>query len=125
MLRLAPHGASFWLGSLLIPFSAALASAQAPNLADIDSMVNGAMKEWWVPGTAVVIVRDGHVIYLKGFGVRELEKPEKVTPDTVFALSSCTKQFTTAALAMLVDADKLTWDDPVRKHLAYFHLADP
>jgi CubicO group peptidase (beta-lactamase class C family) len=48
-----------------------------------------------------------------------------VGPDTLFPLASCTKPFTSLALATLVDDAKLHWDDPVRKHLPYFKLADP
>ncbi|HZU38522.1 MAG TPA: serine hydrolase, partial [Gemmataceae bacterium] len=80
---------------------------------------------WQVPGCAVAIVRDGRVIYLKGFGARERGRPEPVTPDTIFPIGSCTKAFTTTAMAMLVDEGKMAWDDPVRKHLSYFHLYDP
>lgn len=102
-----------------------LAHAQASDPRAIDDLAQNALKAWEVPGISVVIVRDGRVIYLKGFGVRELGKKEPVTPDTVFALSSCTKGFTTLALGMLVDDGKLAWDDPVRKHVPYFKLADP
>ena len=48
-----------------------------------------------------------------------------MTPDTIFPLASCTKAFTTTAMAMLVDEGKMSWDDPVRKHVPYFHLSDP
>ena len=48
-----------------------------------------------------------------------------MTPDTLFAVGSTTKAFTTAAMAMLVDEGKMAWDDPVRRHIEYFHLADP
>jgi CubicO group peptidase (beta-lactamase class C family) len=91
----------------------------------IDAIVEQALRHWHVPGAAVGIVRDDQVIYLKGYGVRELGKPEPVSADTVFPIASCTKAFTTTALAILVDQSKLSWDDPVRKHVPYFRLADP
>jgi CubicO group peptidase (beta-lactamase class C family) len=90
----------------------------------IDTVVEKAMKEFQVPGAAVVIVKGDEVIYLRGFGVREKGKPEPVTPNTVFPIASCTKAFTTTALAMLVDEEKLSWDDKVHKHLDYFRLSD-
>jgi CubicO group peptidase (beta-lactamase class C family) len=90
-----------------------------------DDLIRAAMKQWHVPGVAVVIVQDNRIVYLKGFGVRELGGKEPVTPDTVFPIASNTKAFTTLAMAMLVDDGKMTWDDPARKHLPAFRLADP
>src|SRR5262249_31284615 len=67
----------------------------------------------------------GRVIIARGYGVKQLGKKEPVTGDTLFPLASCTKAFTTTAMAMLVDEGKLAWDDPVRKHVPFFRLADP
>jgi CubicO group peptidase (beta-lactamase class C family) len=105
--------------------SALPAAADAVPTAAIDSLVKEALQSWEVPGAAVAIVRDDQVIYLKGHGVKELGKDVPVTPDTVFPIGSCTKAFTTAAMALLVDDGKMHWDDPVRKHLPFFRLADP
>ena len=91
----------------------------------IDAAILDAMKAWHVPGVAVVIVRDDEVIYLAGHGVRKVGEKDRVTPDTLFALGSCSKAFTTAAMAVLVDEKKLHWDDRVSKHLKWFHLSDP
>lgn len=99
--------------------------AQSINVATVDAIVRDALKAWHVPGAAVAIVKGEKVLYLKGFGVKELGGTEPVTPDTLFPLASCTKAFTTMAMAMLVDEGKMSWDDPVRKHVPYFHLADP
>ena len=89
-----------------------------------DDVVEKALKEFHAPGAAVVIVKDGAVVYLEGFGVREKDKPEVVTPDTVFPIASCSKAFTATAVAMLADEGKLKWDDKVRDHLDYFRLSD-
>jgi CubicO group peptidase (beta-lactamase class C family) len=93
--------------------------------ADIDAIVTRSQHAWNVPGVAVAVVRDDRVIYLKGFGKRAVDEKEQVTPDTLFPIASCTKAFTTTAMAMLVSEGKLGWDDPVRKHVPNFHLADP
>ncbi len=106
---------------LLVPGPLRAAEFDAKHF---DEVVKKAMKTFHVPGAAVVIVRDGKVVYLKGFGVREKGKPEKVTPDTVFPIASCSKAFTTAALAMMVEEKKLNWDDKVHDHLDYFRLSD-
>jgi CubicO group peptidase (beta-lactamase class C family) len=102
-----------------------LALAFTQSRPTIDSIVEQTMQAWHVPGLALVIVRDDRVIHLKGYGVRKVGKAAPVTADTVFPIASCTKSFTTLAMAMLVDDEQLGWDDPVRKHLPYFHLADP
>lgn len=101
------------------------AFAAPPQTADLDALIQEARRAWSVPGMAVAIVRDGEVIYLKGHGLRSLAGSEGVTPDTLFPLASCSKAFTTATLAMLVEEGKLHWDDPVRKHLPWFQLSDP
>lgn len=90
----------------------------------IDEVVEKALKEFQAPGCAVVIVKDGEVVYLKGFGVREKGKDDKVTPDTVFPIASCSKAFTATLIAMLAEDGKLKWDDKVRDHLDYFRLSD-
>jgi len=90
----------------------------------IDAVVEKAMKAFQVPGAAVVVVKDDEVIYQKGFGVREKGKDSEVTANTVFPIASCSKAFTSALVAMLVDEGKLSWDDKVRKHLDYFRLSD-
>ncbi|MBN9120149.1 MAG: serine hydrolase [Planctomycetes bacterium] len=105
-------------------FAAPPARAAEFDPKPIDDVVEKALKEFRAPGAAVVIVRDGEIVYLKGFGVREKGKPEPVTPDTVFAIASCSKAFTATALAMLADEGKLKWDDKVRDHLDYFRLSD-
>jgi N-acyl-D-amino-acid deacylase len=92
---------------------------------DLDRLVHEAMKSFDVPGAAVAVVKDDKVIYLKGFGVREKGKPDVVSPDTVFAIASCSKAFTATGVAMLVADDKMAWNDPVRKHLEWFRLSDP
>lgn len=90
----------------------------------IDEVAEKALKAFAAPGCAVVVVKDGVVVYLKGFGVREKGKDEKVTPDTVFPIASCSKAFTATLVAMLADDGKLKWDDKVRDHLDYFRLSD-
>jgi len=83
------------------------------------------METFAVPGIAVAIVKEGKVVHSKGYGVREIGKPEPVTPQTLFAIASCTKAFTSTATAMLVDDGKMDWEDLVRKHIPFFRLSDP
>ena len=98
--------------------------AQAPG-ADFDEYVNKALKDWGAPGAAIAIVKDDRIVYAKGFGVRELGKPEPIDQNTLFAIGSSSKAFTAASIAILVDQAKLKWDDPATKYLPGFQLFDP
>lgn len=102
-------------------------SAQTDDLIlqKIDRDLQKMLSDWESPGLAVAIVKDDSVIFSKGYGLRELGKPELVDEHTLFAVGSQTKSFTAAALAILVDEGKLKWDDPVVKYLPEFQLADP
>jgi CubicO group peptidase (beta-lactamase class C family) len=104
--------------------SRAVAQVAGPP-ADLDQWVARAMQEFDVPGMALAIVKDGQVVVSKGYGVRELGKPGKVDAHTLFGIASNTKAFTATALGMLVDEKKLSWDDPVNKHLPAFAMFDP
>jgi CubicO group peptidase (beta-lactamase class C family) len=110
---------------LLLALSPAVAAPPATDPATVDALIAEGLEKWHAPGMAVAIVRGDEVVYLKGHGVREAGKPDKVTPETVFGIGSLTKAFTATALAQLVDEGKLSWDDPVRKHVPFFHLSDP
>ncbi|HLJ44926.1 MAG TPA: serine hydrolase [Bryobacteraceae bacterium] len=103
----------------------ALASGQPLDRAKIDAAVQRSMKDWGVPGCAIAIVRGNDVLLTAGYGVKEAGKPDRVDPNTIFAIGSMTKAFTTAAMSILVDDGKMNWDDPVRKYIEFFHLEDP
>jgi CubicO group peptidase (beta-lactamase class C family) len=105
--------------------SAIALCAQAAPPTDLDTYVASSMKTFDVPGMAVAIVKDGNVLVAKGYGVRKLGDPTRVDEHTMFGIGSNTKAFTTAALAGLVDAGKLSWDDPVYQRLPGFVMYDP
>lgn len=69
------------------------------------------------PGAAVAIIKDGMVVYRKGFGSAQLEYNIPITPSTVFHVASVSKQFTAVAITMLEAAGKLSADDDIRKYL--------
>jgi CubicO group peptidase (beta-lactamase class C family) len=101
---------------------------QMSNKLDISEtkiFINRMMKQWKVPGLAILIIKDGRIVLQEGFGYRNIKKNLKVTPDTVFAIASCTKAFTTLAMSILVDEKKLEWNKPVRDYLPEFKLFDP
>ncbi|HEY6844541.1 MAG TPA: serine hydrolase, partial [Thermoanaerobaculia bacterium] len=88
-------------------------------------VATATMASWKIPGLAIAVVQNDHVVYMKAFGVKELGNNDPVTPDTLFEIASTTKAFTATALAMLADQKKLSWDDPVHNYVPYFHLDDP
>ena len=95
------------------------------SIARLDSALEQARAAWEIPGMAVAVVRRDSVIFLKGYGVRTLGKPELVDENTLFDAASLTKSFTSALAAVLVDHRLLRWDDPVRRHLPQLDLGDP
>jgi CubicO group peptidase (beta-lactamase class C family) len=76
-------------------------------------------------GIAVAVVKDDKIVHLKGYGVTSIISNEKVNENTLFAIASNSKAFTTAALAMLVDEGKLSWNDKVVTHIPEFKMYDP
>ncbi len=92
---------------------------------ELDGYVAKAVRDWDVAGLAIAVVKDGKVVFEKGYGVRELGKPATVDTSTLFAIASTTKAMTSASIGMLVDEGKLKWDDPVTKYLPTLQLYDP
>jgi len=110
-----------------IPFSPATAQIRqtADPLRDLDAYTAKAVADWKVPGLAIAVVKDGRIVFARGYGVRELGKPAPVDTQTLFAIGSTTKAMTATSLGMLVDEGRLKWDDRVTKILPSFQLADP
>jgi CubicO group peptidase (beta-lactamase class C family) len=113
---------------LAVPITCALlvtgAAAQTPPpLKGFDAFVQRVMTQWKVPGLAVAVVKDGKVVLARGYGVRELGKPDKVDAGTLFDIGSNTKAFTAAALGTLVTDGKLDWDARVVDYVKPFLLS--
>lgn len=94
-------------------------------LASFDDIVNKGLKGLNVPGLAMAVVKDDEVIYAKGFGYRNMDKKLAMTADSLLAIGSASKAFTTFAMGILVDEGKLNWDKPVRNYIPWFRLYDP
>lgn len=94
-------------------------------LAEFESYIETKRQRFRIPGAAVVVVQGNEIVLAKGFGVRELGKPDPVTPETVFAVGSTTKAMTSLLVATLVDEGKLAWDQPVVQVWPDFKLSDP
>ena len=93
-------------------------------LAGFDEIVERGLKELNVPGAAVAIVKDDEIILAKGYGFRDIENKIPMTADTLLAIGSASKAFTTFAMGVLVDEGKLDWEKPVRNYIPWFRLYD-
>ena len=114
----------FVIGLVSVLVVSAEANAQKGKLKGFDAFATSVMKEWKVPGMAVAVVEDGRVILAKGYGYRDLENKQPVTPRTLFAIGSVTKSMTVTVLSMLYDEGKIDWDKPVQDILPEFRLHD-
>jgi CubicO group peptidase (beta-lactamase class C family) len=95
------------------------------RLAAIEKAVEERRKALGIPGLSLVIVKDDKIIYMKGLGYRDFERKVAVTPDTLFAIGSSTKAFTSMLVSVAADEGKLSLEDSPKKFLPYFHLQDP
>ncbi len=111
---------------LFVFFTVCTTFAQPTFVKDsLDVFIEREMKTWQIPGLAIAILKDGKPVVMKGYGVRELGKPEKVDENTLFMIGSNTKAFTGTALCLLESEKKLTIEDKVKKWLPDFKLYDP
>lgn len=95
------------------------------DLQKLDAWYEQVVRDWQLPGMSVGIIKDGELIFSKGYGVLEAGKATAPDGNTLFSVASNSKAFTSALVAMLVQDGKLSWDDKVKDHLPYFELYDP
>lgn len=109
------------------PAPAAAAPAEAADdlparLERLRTRLEDARVQHHIPGMAVAVVKGDQIVLAEGFGLADLEAKRPVTPKTVFAVGSTTKAFTSALVAMQVDAGTLDWEDPVSQHVPELKL---
>jgi CubicO group peptidase (beta-lactamase class C family) len=125
-----------WRPAAALLFLAALPAPAAPaadvtpegikaTLPELDKLAEQTLKKTGVPGMAVAVVYKDEVVYLKGFGVREAGKEEKIDADTVFQLASVSKPMASTVLAALVGEGVIDWDDRATDRDPDFRLSDP
>jgi CubicO group peptidase (beta-lactamase class C family) len=123
---------SFLVG-LAICFGVAIASTAAlgqvrgtndlvSRLANLERRIEEERKKQHIPGVAIAVVKDDKVVLAKGFGYSDIETREAVSPETLFAVGSTTKAFTATLIGMLSDDSRMSWDDPVDRHIPAFRL---
>ena len=95
------------------------------KIAAYDQYAQTGMKDWSIPGMGIVVIKDGQVVFSKGYGVRTFGKDDRVDEHTLFSIGSTTKAMTAVCMGILVDEGKVNWDDEVIKHLPNLQLYDP
>lgn len=107
-------------------FSIIVSFAQQPSFItdSLDNYISSGMKQWNVPGLAIVIVKDGKVVIMKGYGVRDIKTNELVDENTLFMIASNSKLFTATSLAQLEYDKKLSLDDKITKYFPGYRVYD-
>jgi CubicO group peptidase (beta-lactamase class C family) len=90
----------------------------------LDSVLEALMTRWEIPGLGVGIVKNGEIVYARGFGLQSLDTRVPVTPDSIFCVASISKCFVACAAMQLVEQRRLDLDEPLVRYLPYFRLAD-
>ncbi len=96
---------------------AGAAQSDDATSAAVDAYVEKQMKAQETPGLALAVVRDGQLIKAQGYGLANIELDVRVKPETIFQTGSVGKQFTSAAVMMLVEEGKIGLDDRISKYL--------
>ena len=91
----------------------------------LDSFTKLGIDEWSVTGIAVAVVKDGRVVFMRGYGVRDNRTGKPVDQDTVFQIGSCTKPLTATLIARLVSDETVQWDSRVKELWPDFDTCDP
>jgi CubicO group peptidase (beta-lactamase class C family) len=105
---------------------AAITASQVQSAVDrLDALIEDGMTQTGVPGTAVAVVYNDEVVYEHGFGVRELGKPEPITPETVFQIASLSKPLSSTLVAAVVGDGTTIWDATISSLEPGFALSDP
>ena len=94
------------------------------RLANLPALIEKQMADWRIPGAAIGIVKDGKVIFVRGFGYRDLEKKLPVTTKTLFPIASCSKAFTALSAEMAAEDGILDLDKPIKDYIPDFRLKD-
>lgn len=110
---------------LYLLFSVSQVYTQDSPAVALDNAIEKGMELFEIPAFALGIVHKGEIIYEKAYGYADAESKREADINTVFGVASCSKAFTAACIATLVDEGKLDWDDHVIEYLPEFRLHDP
>jgi len=94
------------------------------DLDALDQYFHKMAKDWDIPAASIGIVKDGELIFSGHYGVMEVGKDDMPNNQSLYAVASNSKAFTSALIGMLVQEGKLDWNDRVRKYLPHFAMYD-
>ncbi len=124
LLNVTPRLRIFCWPMLIIALTTARGQ-ESFDASAMDQYFQDMVTAWEVPSATIGIVKDGRTIFSGQYGVKEVGKPEAPDENTLYAIASNSKAFTSALIGMLVEDGKLGWNDKVKEHLPYFELYDP
>jgi CubicO group peptidase (beta-lactamase class C family) len=113
------------LGALMFTAVARGQSQASAPLRDLPDFIEKGLGDWDTPGLVIAVVHGDEVALEAGYGLRRIGRPEPMDARTRVGIGSTSKAFGAAAIAHLVDAGKLRWDDRVVDVLPGFQLSDP
>ncbi|WP_226573922.1 serine hydrolase domain-containing protein [Microseira wollei] len=102
--------------AFLLLIFAASCFAQNDMTAKVDKFVKDEMQKQKIPGVSLAVLRDGQIVYAKGYGLANVEHQVPVKPETIFQSGSIGKQFTATAVMILVEEGKISLDDKINKY---------
>jgi CubicO group peptidase (beta-lactamase class C family) len=123
LVRLKPDTTTVLLATALLIFVSQPSAQTDPKFEQLSALVIQKMAEYGIPGVALGVVKNGQVT-TRAFGVTNVEDPQPVTPDTVFALASISKTVTATAIMRLVEQGKIDLSAPVRTYIPDFKVQD-
>lgn len=101
------------------PAEIPISGAAVPGMESYDQIIPDFMRKHAIPGGAVAVLKDGKLIYARGFGYADIENKTPVQPDALFRIASVSKPITAAAIMKLVEEGKLELDDRVAPFIAH------
>lgn len=119
--------AVLFLNPAAVPMSVPASQTIPSNSSGLESLLDPIfvkqMAKLHIPGAAIAIVKDGKVLFTKGYGYADIEKKTPVVPDkTIFRIGSITKVFTATAVMQLADRGRISLNDDVNKYLKGFQV---
>ena len=96
---------------ILLVFSICVFAQYQEEIKKLDTFIKKGMKDWQVLGLAAVVVNNDEVIFKKTYGIKDIYSKEKVNEQTLFTMASTTKALIAISLGMLLDQEKISWDE--------------